>query len=623
MSQESHSPSRFQVYFIMVLSYNIKSPDKLGNYSKRYPILIFFVFGLNLILTGCAREKAVYRPGINNELEKKVLATSGQKVNAVQAEKYLKKAIELESQDPSAAAWAFRNLCLISESEFASKNDLDNLAAIHRISLRHLIHITGADKANSPDELTQKLAVIGITVRNSDPDWTGLQFTKLVPCEDYENLNIEPIVKVSGWGLPILADRVYSVDEMRSPAESFFPTDNRLTCTARLSSSLVEPVSDISWEQIPAELVLHSPFDEETIQLAGGIQTRLAADFTTPSLVQFSQSGLQALEYEGLLLPELVRSKASVYLNEPYRPGKIPVLFVHGLWSSPRTWTDMNNLLLADPEIRRNYQFFFALYPTGEPVLDSAGIIRDKIREIRDTFDPARQDPAWEQMVVVCHSMGGIVSRLLITDSGETFEQAFFTRRIEELDVTDKTRELLIKRLRFQAVPEIKRVAFIAPVFRGSSFASRPLGRISSSLIRPLNEMGEIRDEIIARNGIDVIQPAHRRIGIANGIDNLEPDNPSLIALDKTKPNPQSGYHIILGDNGKLIPKLKGMITDGLVTYQSGHLDGAESEVIFQANHFLNHEKPVIEEVQRILRHHLNVSNQPLVAGNQSDEFRK
>ncbi|MFM7127787.1 MAG: esterase/lipase family protein, partial [bacterium] len=243
-------------------------------------------------------------------------------------------------------------------------------------------------------------------MRNSDPDWAGLEFTKLVPCDDYENRNIEPIVKVAGWGLPILADRVYTEDEVRSAGESFFPPDNRLTCTARLSSGLVAPASDLAWDQVPAELVLHSPFDEETIQVAGGVNAPLAADFTTPSLVQFSQSGLQALEYEGLLLPGLVQEKASVFLNEPYRPGKIPVLFVHGLWSSPRTWTDMNNMLLADPEIRRNYQFFFALYPTGEPVLDSAGIIREKIREIRDTFDPARQDPAWDQMVVVCHSMG-------------------------------------------------------------------------------------------------------------------------------------------------------------------------------------------------------------------------
>lgn len=589
----------------------------------RNEILFASIFAISLIVSGCAREKAVYRPGVQGELERTLSETSARRSFAGQAESSLKQAIALELSDPAGAAWAFRNVCLMSESELASQYELDQLGEIHRVALRHLLHLTGADQAKSPAELAQKLANVGITLRNSDPDWAGLDFTKLVPCDDYENRNIEPIVKIAGWGLPILADRVYERDEVRPAVESFFPPDNRVTCTARLSSGLVAPAANLAWDQVPAELVLHSPFDEETIQVAGGVNAPLAADFTTPSLVQFSQSGLQALEYEGLLLPGLVQERASVFLNEPYRPGKIPVLFVHGLWSSPRTWTDMNNMLLADPEIRRNYQFFFALYPTGEPVLDSAGIIREKVREIRDTFDPARQDAAWDQMVVVCHSMGGIVSRLLITDSGSTFENSFFTRPLEELELSDKTRELLIKRLRFQAVPEIKRVAFIAPVFRGSSFASRPIGRISSSLIRPLNEMGEIRNEIVSRNGIDVIQPAHRRLNIANGIDNLEPDNPSLKALDKTMPHPQTNYHILLGDNGKLIPKLRGMITDGLVTYESGHLDGAESEVIFQANHFLNHEKPVIDEVQRILRLHLNTTYQPVVAETTTAEIRR
>ena len=358
--------------------------------------------------------------------------------------------------------------------------------------------------------------------------------------------------------------------------------------------------------------------------MPSGQQVQLAADFTTPSLVQFSQSGLQAIEYEGLLLPELVQKNASIYLNEPYRPGKIPVLFVHGLWSSPRTWTDMNNQLLSDPEIRRNYQFFFALYPTGEPVLDSAMIIREKIRELRDTFDPARQDPAWDQMVVVCHSMGGIVSRLLITDSSNTFENAFLTKPIEELKISEDTRNKLLRRLRFEPVPEIRRVAFLAPVFRGSSFASRPIGRISSTLINKVDYLNEARNEIISSNGHEAIQPAYRNTWIANGIDNLQPNSPTLKALDKTAPNPNTKYHVILGDNGKLIPKLRGMITDGLVTYQSGHLDGAESEVIFDANHYLNHDIPIIDEVRRILRDHIGMTHIETIAGNGNPiEIRK
>jgi hypothetical protein len=81
---------------------------------------------------------------------------------------------------------------------------------------------------------------------------------------------------------------------------------------------------------------------------------------------------------------------------------------------------------------------------------------------------------------------------------------------------------------------------------------------------------------------------------------------------------------VILGDNGKLLPKLRGMITDGLVTYQSGHLDGAESEVIFDANHYLNHDKPIIDEVHRILRHHIGMSTiETIVENVDRNEIRR
>jgi pimeloyl-ACP methyl ester carboxylesterase len=251
-------------------------------------------------------------------------------------------------------------------------------------------------------------------------------------------------------------------------------------------------------------------------------------------------------------------------------------------------------------------------------------IIREKIRKLRDTFDPARQDPAWDQMVVVCHSMGGIVSRLLITNSGNTFENAFLAKPIEELTISDDTRNRLMQRLRFEPVPEISRVAFLAPVFRGSSFASRPIGRISSTLINKVDYLSEVRNEIVSNNGYESIKPAYRGAWIANGIDNLQPDNPTLKALDQTTPNPNTKYHVILGDNGKLLPKLRGMITDGLVTYQSGHLDGAESEVIFDANHYLNHDKPIIDEVHRILRHHIGMSTiETIVENVDRNEIRR
>ncbi|MFM1800808.1 MAG: hypothetical protein RJA81_160 [Planctomycetota bacterium] len=577
----------------------------------------------NLLSSGCAREKAVYRPTRETSFESHIknadtigpnLSTAYPQPSLNLAVSTFQEAKRLEDADRNSAVWKYRSAALISEAALALGDNSSELSQVHRLSIHRILQLTGADHASSTEELADKLAQAGLTIRLADPDWQGLSFTKFVPCEDFEDRNIEPIVERNGWGLPILADRIYQKDEIRAPAESFFAPDNRLTCTARISSSLVGQVSGVDWSQIPADLILHSPFDDEQIVIGSTQTVTLAADFTTPSLVQFSQSGLQALEYEGLLLPGIAQEKATIYLNEPYRPGKIPVLFVHGLWSSPRTWTDMNNGLLADPDIRRNYQFLFALYPSGEPVMESARILREKIREVRDTFDPGHQDPAWDHMVVVCHSMGGIISRLLMTNSEQYFVDAVFTQPLESLNISHETYEMLRGRLQFQAVPEIRRTVFIAPVFRGSSFASRPLGRLSSMLIRPLDDLGDLRNELISNHPAEILQPEFRRLRIANGIDNLEPDNPFLLAMDKTMPAPGKDYHIILGNNGRFLPRMRGIITDGLVTYQSGHLDGAQSETIYQANHYLNHNQPVINEVNQILRMHLGLGTQAKMA---------
>jgi pimeloyl-ACP methyl ester carboxylesterase len=571
-------------------------------------------------MTGCASEKAVYRPfarsdrdifreaKFENASPSPSLATA-ELPTLAHAQWAFSTAAKTEKHSVDEAIWGYRDAALMADLALAGTHDVadrEKLAEIHAMSVRRCLRLIGADRADGHEDLAERLTRAGLGLDYADPSWAGLTFTKIEIASDYEDRNIEPVLELPGWGLPVVAVRMYGDDEVRPVAEAFFSPINRLTATATIRAVHPPGNRQLNWKHVQASLVLHSPLEQGRYISVSGGEMPLAADFTTPSLVQFSRSGLQALEYEGLLLPEVVQEKASIYLNEPYRPGRIPVLFVHGLWSSPRTWTDMNNGLLADPEIRRNYQFFFALYPTGEPVVESAAILRDKFREIRDTFDPARTDPAWDHAVVVGHSMGGIISRLLVSDSGKEFEEAVFAKPVEQIRMSAENMDYITRRLRFQNVPEMKRAVFIAPVFGGSSFASRPLGRISSALVRIPQTNDTLRREIMRDNPIEVIQPSFRRFGGFNGIDNLEPDNPLILAMRKTRPDPEVRFHLILGDNGRLIPRLKGEITDGLVTYSSGHLEGAESELIVKANHYLNHDQPVIEEVGRILHVHMD-----------------
>ena len=106
---------------------------------------------------------------------------------------------------------------------------------------------------------------------------------------------------------------------------------------------------------------------------------------------------------------------------EPYDPNRIPVLMVHGLWSSPTTWMDMFNDLRSFPEIRERYQFWFYLYPSGQPFWISATQLRNDLVTMRDAFDRPRRDKSLDNMVLVGHSMGGLVSRMQTIDSGDEF----------------------------------------------------------------------------------------------------------------------------------------------------------------------------------------------------------
>ena len=110
-----------------------------------------------------------------------------------------------------------------------------------------------------------------------------------------------------------------------------------------------------------------------------------------------------------------------LYMAQPYEPGKIPVLLVHGLWSSPMTWMEMFNDLRAQPEIRKHFQFWFYLYPTGQPFWISAAQLLRDLAEARQTLDPFRQEPSLDQIVLIGHSMGGLVSRLQTINSRNDF----------------------------------------------------------------------------------------------------------------------------------------------------------------------------------------------------------
>src|SRR6185369_13771607 len=185
----------------------------------------------------------------------------------------------------------------------------------------------------------------------------------------------------------------------------------------------------------PAILELHDPLRYDAVEIAGLVEP-LAGDPTTPLVYQVTQSDFDMFTYVGMFDPAAAFHKTGLFLEHPYERGKIPVVLIHGLWSSPKTWTRTINDLRADPALRDRYQFWTFQYPTGNPFIHSASILRQQIAEVRATFDPDRNDPAFDQMIVVGHSMGGLVAKSLIAPSGDAIWRLISARPFEQLKAT-------------------------------------------------------------------------------------------------------------------------------------------------------------------------------------------
>ncbi len=177
-----------------------------------------------------------------------------------------------------------------------------------------------------------------------------------------------------------------------------------------------------------------------------------------------------------------IRGQTGIRMLAPYQPGKIPVVLVHGLLSSPLTWAPVINDLQADPTLGERYQFWYYYYPTGAPYLASAAELRRQLEQLRKEVDPRHEDPALDNMVFVGHSMGGLISKLMTVDSGDDFWHLVSKEPFDKLNLPNSARADLEQTYFFQRESCVKRVHFhrhAAPRLEAESVAAGPIGGAS------------------------------------------------------------------------------------------------------------------------------------------------
>ena len=341
-------------------------------------------------------------------------------------------------------------------------------------------------------------------------------------------------------------------------------------------------------------LALRRPAKQSTALVEGKVRP-LAADFSAPISYYSPPSNLVLVGLMGALRSAHYIDKTGLYFLQPYDPDRIPLIFVHGLVSTPFTWVDTVNRLQADPEVRKHYQFWVFAYPTGNPILYSAFRLREELAKVDRIY------PNHLPYVIVGHSMGGILTHLQVVTITRAMWEKALGESAKNIFSQNTSDSLIVRATTFQANPRIKRVVFICTPHRGSDMASGVLGRFGISLITlPFALAETMKDSLTDADLLSLTGTSKR---LPNSVWGLKPSNPAwpvINAAPITVP-----YHSIIGDRGKGDSPNS---TDGVVAYWSSHLDGAQSELIVPGPHASCALPQTIAELKRILHLHLEAS---------------
>ena len=367
------------------------------------------------------------------------------------------------------------------------------------------------------------------------------------------------------------------------------------TALLRLNGGL----SDLAQGKCRGSLELYTGFDTTSVEV-GDRSVPLETDTTVALAYGLNQSLLWRL---GMMQFFSAKEQipTDVYLSQPYEPGKVPVVFVHGTFSSPVWWAEMFNTLAADPELQKHCQFWSFIYNSGNPTSYSAVKLREALTAKIKALDPQGKDPALQQMVVIGHSQGGLLTKLTATDTGDKLLRAVLkTNRLEDLKLTPGQQAAVRRYTCFEALPFVKRVVFISTPHRGSYLASSFVRRLARKLVSLPSKMVSSSQEVAGlREKLDI--PKELK-GTPTSLDSMSPKNPVQLTLADIPLAPGVKGHSIIAVQGNG-DYHKGK--DGLVAYDSAHVDYVESEFIVRGPHSCQGMPPTIEEVRRILHEHL------------------
>lgn len=430
--------------------------------------------------------------------------------------------------------------------------------------------------------------------------WANEEFVKFELVSDFEVAGLDNY-HTYGLGVPLIAVRKPVAASEQTPFEKYYPPSLALPLTA--FCEVVEFDELKPGGNLRAVMRLYDPL-ERTVVKTETRNAPLESDLTVP-LAYFLNDPLlntEVLSTVALLDADVAKNYYGFYMLEPFDANKIPVVMVHGLWSNPATWMKMFNDLRANEWIRNHYQFWFYMYPTGQPFWFSARDLRQDLAQLRQDVDPNGLSQTMKEMVFVGHSMGGLLSRMQTIDSGDEFWKIASEHPIEDVKGDPQTIENVKSLFYFDADPTIRRVVTIASPHRGSRYANTATRWLSHQLVKLPTRLTSDFTEFCRENQGLLRNTRHMRI--PTSVDSLAPESPFIQKLAERKAIGGVQFHNIVGNYQPpaLLAKISHQEGDGVVSLASSHLPDAVSEIEVPSEHVKVHQHPeAILEVKRIL----------------------
>jgi pimeloyl-ACP methyl ester carboxylesterase len=450
----------------------------------------------------------------------------------------------------------------------------------------------------SPRRFTLPFGSLDLTVDSSGFSYGGYRLAKFVSVDDFEIRGFRNRYRKVGIGASLSA-RFEGADS--KGASEWIPPKAKVPVTAFVR--FVQPRRALDGGESKGTLELYNVDEIPAVRIG---EYSVPLDFDPSVSLAYRLEGAPVWDFEiagfrkGNFRLSGMKNEGDLFFINPYRPGKIPVVFVHGTASSPARWAEMANEFLGDPRIASRYQFWVFIYNTGNPVALSAMYLREGLEKAVRELDPSGKDPSLLQMVVIGHSQGGLLTKMTVVESGSRFWDARFKVPFEQAKLPAETRDLLRRSMFVEPLPFVKRVVFIATPHRGSFLAENFLGKIARKLISLPGTLTTMGKQLTTLNPAMAGKTGWR---IPTAIDNMDWSNPFLRTLASL---PMEGVktHSIIAVKGDGPPE-KG--NDGVVRYTSAHIEGVESELVVRSPHSCQSNPHTIEEVRRILYEHAGV----------------